>query len=152
MPPSKLSKERPNQNIAASNPNPVFNNNLEILSNSTQKVKQNTKQNNKVPIKLFYRNQMTSYSQREEKELEQINHNNIKISISDVHVKLRIYYKKKKLKNLLISNNNHKYEEHDVVYLNRSRVTMINFTYDSLRPQLSHVWLHMPNKVPLKNT
>ena len=46
MPPSKLAKERPNQSIAASNPNPVFNNNLEILSNCTQKVKQNTEQNN----------------------------------------------------------------------------------------------------------
>ena len=34
----------------------------------------------------------------------------------DVHVKLLIYYKTKKLKNLLISNNNHKYEEHNIVY------------------------------------
>ena len=79
MPPSKLAKERPNQNIAASNQNPVFKNNLEILSNSTQKLKQNTKQNNQVPIKLFYRNQMTSYYKIEETQLQQIIHNNIKV-------------------------------------------------------------------------
>ena len=69
MPPSKLAKERPNQNIA-SNPNPVCNNDLEILSNCNQKVKQNTKQNNQVPIKLFSRNQMTSYNNIEEKQIQ----------------------------------------------------------------------------------
>ena len=109
MPPSKLAKEWPNQHIAAINPNPRFYSNLEILSNSTQKVKQNAKQNNQVPIKLFYRNQMTSYYNIEEKQLQQIIHNNIKSAIPDVHVILLIYYKNKKLKNLLISNNNHKY-------------------------------------------
>ena len=59
---------------------------------------------------------MTSYYKIEEKQLQQIIHNNIKSAISDVHVKLLIYYKNKKLKILLISNNNHKYEEQNVVY------------------------------------
>ena len=40
----------------------------------------------------------------------------IKSATPDLHVKLLIYYKNKKLKNLLISNNNHKYEEHNVMY------------------------------------
>ena len=59
---------------------------------------------------------MTSYYKIGEKQLQQIIHNNIKSAIPDVHVKLLIYYTNKKLKNLLISNNSHKYEEHNVVY------------------------------------
>ena len=59
---------------------------------------------------------MTSYYKIEEKQWQQIIHNNIKSAIPDVHVKLLIYYKNKKLKKLLISNNNHKYEEHNAVY------------------------------------
>ena len=100
MRPSKLAKERPNRNIAASNPNSVFNN-LEMLSNSTQNIKQNSGQYNQVPIKLFYRNQMTSNYKIEEKQLQQIIHNNIKSVFPDVHVKLLIYYKNKKLNSLL---------------------------------------------------
>ena len=53
---------------------------------------------------------MTSYYKIEKKKLQQIIHNNIKSAIPDAHVKLLIYYKNKKLKNLLISNNNHKCE------------------------------------------
>ena len=58
---------------------------------------------------------MTSYYKIEEKQLQQIIHN-IKSTIPDVHAKFLIYYKNKKLKNLLISNTNHEYKEHNVVY------------------------------------
>ena len=59
---------------------------------------------------------MTSYYMIQEKRFQQIINNNIKSAIPDVHVKHLIYYNNKKLKNLLISNNNHKYKEHIVVY------------------------------------
>ena len=90
MRPRKLAKEWPNQNTAASNPNPV----LTIIEKFYQIAlkKKTTEQNNQVPIKLFYRNQMTSYCKIEEKQLQQIIHNNIRSAIPDVHVKHPINY------------------------------------------------------------
>ena len=68
------------------------------------------------PTKLYYRSQMSSQYKQEEKNLQDIITNNIK-PVNNQKIELMIYYKNKKLSNLLIRNNPHKdSEEHHVVY------------------------------------
>ena len=68
------------------------------------------------PTTLYYRNQMSSQYQQEEKNLQNIIENNVK-PIRNQKIKLMIYYRNKKLSNLLIRNNPHKdSEDHHVVY------------------------------------
>ena len=68
------------------------------------------------PTKLYYRSQMSSQYKQEEKNLQDIIKNNIK-PVNNQKIELMIYYKNKKLSNLLIRNNPHKdSEENHVVY------------------------------------
>ena len=68
----------------------------------------NEQQTSDKTIKLFYRNQMTSCYKQTEKELQKIIRDNIKPSENTSNIKLRIYYKNRKLKNLFIKNNPNK--------------------------------------------
>jgi len=72
-------------------------------------------------IKLYYESQMCSNYKIEEKQLRHIISNNIKPSVDDAVISLEIFYKNKKLRNLLIRNkppktNNDISERHGVVY------------------------------------
>ena len=67
-------------------------------------------------IKLFYKNQMTGTYKMTEKEINQIITQNVKPN-SDAKLKLFIYYKNKKLRQLFIKNNPQKSNEsHHVIY------------------------------------
>ena len=62
-----------------------------------------TKINNKYTV--YYKNQMTNYYKNEEKHLQKIIPKFIKPKEPDKIVKLLIYYKTRKIKNLLINKN-----------------------------------------------
>ena len=67
-------------------------------------------------IKLFYKNQMTGTYKMTEKEINKIITQNVKPN-SDAKLKLFIYYKNKKLRQLFIKNNPQKSNEsHHVIY------------------------------------
>jgi len=71
-------------------------------------------------INLFYESQMTSQYRSEEKRIKSIISDNIKPAIDGTKVKLIIYYKNRKLKDLIIKNRPHTNSEladrHGVVY------------------------------------
>ena len=117
--------------------------NYELLDNEFRKIKQKLVNNNfpiqlidktinnfltninkseinkqkKDKVTLLYKNQMTSYYKEEEKHLKKIIAKYIKPKTTDNEVEVRIYYKTKKLKNLLIKNNLNETDTKDhVVY------------------------------------
>ena len=68
-------------------------------------------------IKLFYQSQMTSNYKMEEQQIKEIIGKNIKPSNPAEDIKLHIFYRNKKLRNLVMRNRYHKTEEyHHVVY------------------------------------
>jgi len=71
-------------------------------------------------INLFYESQMTSQYRSEEKRIKSIISDNIKPAIDGTNVKLIIYYRNRKLKDLIIKNRPHTNSEladrHGVVY------------------------------------
>ena len=80
----------------------------EIASFVTRKVtqSQNGMNNEKPCINLYYRNQMSSQYKQEERNLRKIVDNHLTPKPNSI-LKLSIYYKNKKLSNLLIKNNIH---------------------------------------------
>ena len=60
---------------------------------------------------------MASYYKQEEKCLHQITQSNVEATDKTTKVKLHIYYKSRRVRNLFIKNNIHKYEPHNVVYI-----------------------------------
>ena len=68
-------------------------------------------------IKLFYQSQMTSNYKMEEQQIKEIVEKNIKPSNPAEDIKLHIFYRNKKLRNLVMRNRYHKTEDyHHVVY------------------------------------
>ena len=83
----------------------------------SQKITNNIKSDNIRTIDIYYKNQMTSYYKNDEKQLQKIISKYIKPKEPDKKVKLLIYYKTRKLKNLLIKNNlNHIENKDHIVY------------------------------------
>ena len=81
-----------------------------------QQVSQN-KNDSKESVKLFYESQMCTNYKLEEKQIRDIIKKNVKARNDDKQVKLEIYYKIRKLRNVVIVNNPHKREtEYNVVY------------------------------------
>ena len=71
----------------------------------------------KQKLTLFYKNQMTSYYKIEENHIRKIIDRHIKPKQDNIEIKLQIYYKSKKLKNLIIKNNpNPSTDNANVVY------------------------------------
>lgn len=68
-------------------------------------------------IKIFYQNQMTSNYKMEELQIKEIIDKNVKPTNSSDSIQLHIFYRNKKLKNLVIKNRYHKPDsDHHVVY------------------------------------
>ena len=68
-------------------------------------------------ITLFYRNQMTKEYKRDESNLRRVIRNSVKATDDTKRIKLIIYYRNKKLRNLIIRNNPNKpTEDFNVVY------------------------------------
>lgn len=90
---------------------------------------QHTQENNKEVIKLFYESQMTSNYKVEEQQLQSIIKHNI-TPATNCELKLFIYYKNKKLKNIVIRNKYHKPEEEfNVVYRYTCKIDGCNSSY-----------------------
>ena len=97
----------------------------ETISKFLRKQNQNTddqtsKDSTKPSINIFYKNQMNSNYKQDELKLKNIIQNNISCVDNEQKLKIVIYYKTKKLKNLVIKNNCTKSTElssqHHVVY------------------------------------
>lgn len=67
--------------------------------------------NNNNPVKLYFKNQMTSQYKQDEHRLKQIISDYTAPTEENNHINLTIYYKSKKLKNLFIRNNSRKIED-----------------------------------------
>ena len=68
-------------------------------------------------IQIFYRNQMSSQYKQEENNLRKIVTDHLTPTNPDETTKLQIYYRNKKLKNLLIKNNLHQPEKQQVSHV-----------------------------------
>ena len=65
-------------------------------------------------VKIFYQNQMSSQYKQEENNLKKIVNDHLTPTNQEESIQLQIYYKNKKLKNLLIKNNLHKPEKSQI--------------------------------------
>ena len=70
----------------------------------------------KQPIKIYYQNQMTTNYKAQEKQIHQTIKKNITCLKAESYVKVIIYYRNRKLKNLFIRNSPKVKEEFDAVY------------------------------------
>ena len=86
---------------------------------SNQNGLNNEPETNENVTTIYYENQMTSGYKADERILQSIVHNNI-VSVTNNKIKLLIYYKNKKIKNLVMNNNPCKktgvFQETNVVY------------------------------------
>jgi len=73
-------------------------------------------------IKLFYKNQMTSQYKQEENNLRNILMKHVKTNNDNDKIKINIYYKNRKLKDLLIKNN--------TVVLEKSKRSHVIYRYN----------------------
>lgn len=90
---------------------------------------EHNQENNKEVIKLFYENQMTSNYKVEEKQLQNIINQNIKPT-PNTEIRLLIYYKNMKLKNIVMRNKYHKPEDDfNVVYRYTCKVDECHSSY-----------------------
>ena len=72
----------------------------------------------KQKLTLFYKNQMTSYYKNEEKQIRKIISDHVKPKEINTEIKLQIYYKSRKLKNIITKNNqNSSIVDSNVVYM-----------------------------------
>lgn len=78
-----------------------------FMNRNQQNEERTTNDNNNV-IPLFFRNQMSSQYKQEEKNIRKIIQDHISPTDNNTSVKLQIFYKNKKLRNLFIKNNPHR--------------------------------------------
>ena len=115
--------------------NTTVNDIISKINNTENRNENNTITDNAIEtttVNLYYRNQMNQNYKQTEKELEQIVKTDITGS-NNYTIKLLIYYKKNKLRNLFIKNNLNKTAvEHNVIYeyvCDEERCTDVHTSY-----------------------
>lgn len=78
----------------------------EIAKFINRKFNPTPENNSKNKLIIYYKNNMTSLYKQHEKNLRNIIRNNVSVTSDNDVINLRIYYQSKKLRNLLIKNNN----------------------------------------------